>query len=298
MNFRYKCFLQNFFSKTPKGEILNYFFQKNVTRALPVSKDSFLHKVGLSHSHYLKFCEYNSLNENSHKYYEFGAGWDLISPISMGLLGFDVSCIDVRCLVFNKLITDTITKFNNNAEYIPFHINRMDLKYDQGALEYLKNNFDFNYIAPLDASNTKFKTNYFDFATSTSTCEHIPEHNLYLILNETYRILKPGGILSLIIDYKDHWSYFDKDITIYNFLKYSDKEWKKYNPSLNYQNRLRHKDYLNIINNTDFQIMEDMPELPSEAEITALKNMTVETKYKNYSINELSIKSSHIVLKK
>ncbi len=298
MNFKYKCFLQNLFSKTPKGELLNYFFQKNITHGLPVSNDSFLHKVGLSHAHYLKFCEYNSLNENSRKYYEFGAGWDLISPISMGLLGFDVSCIDVRYLVFNKLIADTITKFNNNAENIPFHINRMDLKYDQRALEYLKNNFNFRYIAPLDASNTMFKTNYFDFATSTSTCEHIPEHNLNSILKETYRILKPGGILSLIIDYKDHWSYFDKDITIYNFLKYSDKEWEKFNPSLNYQNRLRHKDYLNIINNTDFQIMYDMPVLPSEEEITALKNMTVEAKYKNYSINELSIKSSHIVLKK
>ncbi len=298
MNFKYKCILQNVFSKIPKGEILNYFFQKFVTHTLPVSKDSFLNKVGLSHAHYLKFCDYNSLKENSQKYYEFGAGWDLISPISMGLLGFEVSCIDIRKLVFNKLIADTITKFNNNVEYIPFSIKRMDLKYDQNALEYLKNNFYFNYIAPLDASNTKFDSDYFDFATSTATCEHIPEHYIYLILNETYRILKPGGILSLIIDYKDHWSYFDKDISIYNFLKYSDKEWKKYNPSLHYQNRLRHKEYLNLINKTDFQIMEDMAVLPTEEEITVLKNMTVDAKYKNYSITELSIKSSHIVLKK
>lgn len=298
MKFKYKCFLQNLFSNLPRGEILNYFFQKYVTRSLPVSNESFLDKVRSSYDHYLKFMKFNSLGENSHKYYEFGAGWDLTTPIAMGLLGFDVTCIDIRKLIFNQLISDSLSKFNTNIEQIPFSIERLDLEHTQNPFDYLKKQFDFNYIAPLDARNTKFNTESFDLATSTVTFEHIPENDLYLILNETYRILKKGGILSLIIDYRDHWSYFDKSISIYNFLKYSDIEWEKFNPSLHYQNRLRHKDYLNIISRTDFEIMEETPVLPSSEEIISLENLEINKKFKDYSIDELSIKSSRIVLKK
>jgi SAM-dependent methyltransferase len=298
MKFKYKCYLQNLFSNIPGGEILNYFFQKYVTRSLPVSNDSFLDKVRFSYDHYLKFMNLNSLYENSHKYYEFGAGWDLTTSIAMGLLGFEVTCIDIRKLVFNQLITDTITKFNNNIEHIPFPVSQLDLKHERNQLNYLKNKFNLNYIAPLDARNTKFNHDYFDLAASTVTFEHIPAQDLYLILNETYKILKRGGIFSLIIDYRDHWSYFDKSISIYNFLIYSDKEWEKFNPSLHYQNRLRHKDYLNIISKTKFKIMEDVPELPSRDEIIALENLKINNKYMEYSIIELGVKSSQIVLKK
>jgi SAM-dependent methyltransferase len=241
---------------------------------------------------------FNSLDENSRKYYEFGAGWDLTTPITFGLLGFEVICIDKRRLIFNQLIYDTITKFNKNIEQLPFSIKPMDVIHKQYQLDYLENKFNFNYTAPLDARNTKFNSDYFALATSTATFEHIPEQDLYFILNETYRILKQGGILSLIIDYRDHWSYFDNSISIYNFLTYSDRAWKKYNPSLHYQNRLRHKDYLNIISKTNFKIMEDIAELPSKEEIKILEKLAINNKFKDYSIEELSIKGSLIVLKK
>lgn len=298
MNFKYKCILQNAFSMVPKGEVLNYFFQKYLIRSLPFSNDLFLYKVRLLHNHFQKFNEHYSLNKNEFKYYEFGAGWDLMMPLAMGSMGYEVTCIDIRKLIFKKLILDTIFKFNKNIEQIPFPIKKIQIDDESNPLSCLQNNIKFNYFAPLDARNTKFKPNYFDFATSTATFEHIPLEDIILILNESYRILKPGGILSLIIDYQDHWSYFDDKLSAYNFLKYSDKEWKKYNPSLHYQNRLRHKDYLSIISKTDFEIMDIIPTMPSELDFDALNKLKINVKYKEYTINELSIKGSQIVLKK
>jgi SAM-dependent methyltransferase len=298
MNFKLKCFLQHIFSNIPQGEIFNYLIQKYVAKRLPGSNDHFLERVQLAYNHYLKFEKHNSLDENSVKYYEFGAGWDLISPISFALLEFEVTCIDIRKLIFSQLIEDTISKFNNNAEQLPFPINRLDLKDKRHSLIYLKDKFNFTYLAPLDARDTKIDSNYFDFATSSVTLEHIPEQDILLILNESYRILKQGGILSLIIDYRDHWSYFDKSISIYNFLTFSDSEWKKFNPSLHHQNRLRHIDYLNIISKTDFIIMEVVPEFATEAEIKTLENLNIDKKFRSYSINDLSIRASEIVLKK
>ena len=298
MNFKHKCFLQNIFSVLPRGEILNYFFQRYGTRALPVSNDSFLDKVELSYNHYLKFLKFNSLEENSQKYYEFGAGWDLIIPVSMGFLGFEVTCIDIRRLIFKQLISDTLLKFKSNMDHLPFTIDQLDIKDNQSPLDFLKNRLNFNYIAPLDARNTKFNSDYFDFVTSTVTFEHIPEQDLYLILIETYRILKPGGILLLKIDYRDHWAYFDKSISFYNFLTYSEKEWVKFNPSIHYQNRLRHKDYLDIISNTNFKIMEDDPELPTQEDLEILEKLKLNSRFKGYNINNLGIKGSQIVLRK
>jgi len=298
MKFKYKCLLQHIFSNLPKGEILNYLIQKYLTKGLPGSNDHFLERVELAYNHYLKFEKYHSVDENSHKYYEFGAGWDLISPISMALLGFEVSCIDIRKLIFNQLIADTVTKFRDNKGQLPFNLDHQELKNEHQPLKYLKDKFNFTYSAPLDATDTKFNSNYFDFATSTVTLEHIPEQDLFSILKETHRILKQGGILSLTIDYRDHWAYSDKSISIYNFLTYSEREWEKYNPSLHYQNRLRHGDYLNIISKTDFKIMEVLPEFPTELEIKILENLNINDKFRDYSINDLGIRASQMVLKK
>ncbi len=298
MNFKYKCLLQSFFSKIPKGEVINYGFQKYVMRSLPVSDKFFLDKVNHAYNHYTKFQKYNSLEKNSQQYYEFGAGWDLITPIAMSLLGFEVTCIDIRRLIFNHLISDTLNKFNKNRERLPFSIEPLDLKEGEYQLDYLKKKFNFSYLAPLDARNTGFDSDSYDFATSTVTMEHIPKNDIYLILKETYRIMKPGGIVSMIIDYRDHWSYFDKSISAYNFLTYSDKEWVKYNPDLHYQNRMRHKDYLSLISKTNFEVIEDIPILPSDDDIKIIEKLDIDEKYKNYSLKELGIKGSHVVLRK
>ena len=76
-------------------------------------------------------------------------------------------------------------------------------------------------------------------------------------------------------------------------------EWQRYNPSLHYQNRLRHRDYLNIISQTGFEILEDNPMLPSEKELDSLRNMEIDAYFlSKYTVEELAIKGTKIVLKK
>ena len=299
MDFRYKCFLQQIFSNIPFGVRLNYLFQKNITKSL-FSKERFFSKVNEAYEHYNKFCVYNKLENNSMRYYEFGAGWDLIIPISMSLLGLKVTCIDVRKLIFKKLIKDTIYNFYRYKGKLPFtyNIDLTGLRNPKDIEKTLCVNFKIEYIAPFDASNTKFPDNSIDFISSTSTFEHIPREDIIPILRESYRILKCGGVFSIIIDYKDHWSYFDKNISIYNFLQYTEREWRKYNPSLNYQNRMRHKDYIELINNSDFKIVEETIIKPDDKEKNALHKMNISSDFQQYNFDELQIKGSKIVLRK
>jgi hypothetical protein len=300
MNFKYKSYSQKVLSYLPKGEIINYFFQGHVTKNLPLSKQGFIDKVNHSAlAHYNNFKEFNKLDANSMQYYEFGAGWDLINPITFGLLGFELKCIDIRKLIIPQLVNQTIQMFISLREQLNFSYKEINEKNTyKNILDRLRNEFQLCYIAPLDARNTNFNTNSIDFISSTAVLEHISEKDIYPILNECYRILKPGGILSTDTDYRDHYSYFDKSISVYNFLKYSKKEWQKFNSSLHYQNRLRHSDYLKIISKTDFKIVKEIITKPSELDLDIINKLKISDEYNNYNVNDLGIKSSWIVLMK
>ena len=299
MDFRYKCFLQQIFSNIPFGVQFNYLFQKYITKSL-FSKDNFLLKVNEAYEHYSKFCVYNKLENNTMRYYEFGAGWHLIIPISMALLGLKVTCIDVRKLIFKELIKDTIYNFYRYKGKLPFtyNIDLTSLRDSKDIEKTLCVNFNIEYIAPFNASNTKFPDNSIDFISSTATFEHIPRESILPILKECYRVLKKGGIFSLIIDYKDHWSYFDKNVSVYNFLQYTETEWKKYNPVLNYQNRMRHIEYYELILDSNFEIVENIIDNPNDVEKKRLKTIKVSSDFRKFNFDELKIKGSKIVLRK
>lgn len=300
MNFLYKCYFQKILSKISQGEKINFLFQRYIFKSLPLSDEQFLEKVNTAYFLITKFKEHSNISHSDIKYYEFGAGWDLITPIAMGLSGFNVNCIDIRYLISNGLITNTINRYEKFRKQIPldYKISLDNILQKKIKIRDLKNILNINYIAPLDAKNTEFESDSYDFISSSATFEHIPEQDLLPILQECYRILKTGGILALITDYKDHWSYFDNRLSVYNFLTYSPEKWKKYNPSLMYQNRLRHKDYIEIIRKTNFSIAEEIPTLPSVELFEEIKKLDINESYRKYTLEELSIVGSIIILKK
>jgi SAM-dependent methyltransferase len=298
MNFKYKCLLQRFFSSVPKGEKLNFLFQKYVTKSIPSSDDEFLRKVNQGFEHFKNFEKHNQLTTKNNRYYEFGAGDNLIIPLTMSFLNFKVFCVDIKKLIIKELISDTLNKFHLNKSKLPFNLNSEIVinDNDKDIINVLSNKYNLNYTAPKDARETGFKENHFDFISSSVTMEHIPKQDILLILKECYRILNKGGILSMTIDYQDHWSYFDKNISIYNFLTYSSLEWEKYNPDLHYQNRMRHLDYLNLISLTGFKIVKEVQRLPSEINKKSLEKLEIAEEFKNYSFNELAIRGCEVIL--
>lgn len=304
MNFKYKCWLQRMFSCIPKGEKLNFIVQRYVTKKYPISDEKFIKVTNTTEDHFEKFMKYAQLSDtNSRTCYEFGAGWDLINPIGLSLLGIKkVYCIDIRELVFYNLLNDTVSKFCRLKKNIPFDYTmpeEIPIFTMSNFKDVLAECFGIVYRAPMDARDTDIGDSSIDFIVSNLTFEHIPKEAVPEIFSDCYRILKKGGILSCRIDYRDHWSYFDRNISIYNFLKYSPSKWRRYNPSLHYQNRFRHVDYLNIINQMDFEIIEDNPVPPSDKEMELLKTLEIDSVFlDNYTCDELAIKEAAIVLRK
>ena len=100
-------------------------------------------------------------------------------------------------------------------------------------------------------------TAQFDSITSTSVLEHVPAADLPQIVNKCYGLLKPAGLVFFVIDMRDHYVDFDTSISAHNFLRYSDRAWNVFfNSTLHHQNRLRFTDYLQVLKEAKFEIVD------------------------------------------
>jgi hypothetical protein len=104
--------------------------------------------------------------------------------------------------------------------------------------------------------------------------------------------------MSLFIDYKDHYSYFDHGISTYNFLQYSDRKWRFFNPPLHYQNRLRHGDYLRLFQQAGFEILDERRTDGTAADLENIERLSLDKRFRAYSLSELAVKGSQFVLRK
>lgn len=114
-----------------------------------------------------------------------------------------------------------------------------------------------------------------------------------------HRILKPGGILSCVIDLQDHYSYADPQISPYHFLQFSKAEWKQFNPDFHFQNRLRHPDYRHLFEQAGFEVVHESLTGPDAQLESILKHTAVHSEFSNqYSFEALGIRTVECVLRK
>jgi SAM-dependent methyltransferase len=220
--------------------------------------------------------------------------------IPLAFYGFGVEhqiLIDIRHLLKPTLVNDTIQKYLRMREHRDLlrKPNR-HLPPEQGAFSVLlKNYYGIDYRAPCDPRHTGLESDSIDCITSTSTLEHIPIENLKSILLECYRLLRIGGVVSFVIDYIDHYSYFDREISGYNYFQYSDRMWALFNPALHYQNRLRHPDYLDLLHEAGFEVVEEQRWEARAADLKMIEGLSLEKRFSAYCLKDLAVRSALVV---
>lgn len=162
---------------------------------------------------------------------EIGAGWDACSAICWHRLGVrEQHLVDIKSQLRVKEVNVILDHFDlEPISSIP------DLE-----------KLGVYYHAPARLSDTPST----DVVISNSVLEHIPEPELPSLLSCRRAIHN--------VDYKDHYSNFDSSITPYNFLSFSERTWKLFNPPAHYQNRLRHRDYVRLFEKLGFDIECDV----------------------------------------
>jgi len=156
------------------------------------------------------------------------------------------------------------------------------------------------YIAPGDAANTNLPDQHIDFHTSYTVFEHIPPNVLADILREGNRIIKNNGLFVHRIDYSDHFSHSDKNISAINFLQYSDSEWAKYADNrYMYMNRLRHDDFLALFESVGQQIVAVEPNIDQRSEkLLKTKGLSLNDRFSLKTEEVLAISGAWMVTKK
>jgi SAM-dependent methyltransferase len=284
-----KAALQRGFGLVPQGERLNYVFQRHVLRSLPVGDSVFRRKFARAEQHLRAFEEHGPGTAAADAtFYEFGAGWDLAIPLSFAALGVGRQVlVDIRPSVRLELVNDSLAALERLRPELEGEVR--SLGGPVATLAELEERFGIHYLAPCDARDTGLAGGSVDFVSSTDTCEHIPADDLAAIFRECRRLLRPGGAFSCRIDLQDHYAYFDRSLSRYNFLRFSDRTWRLVNSPLHHQNRLRAPDYLRLVRDAGFELVLERPSGPSEEGRDELRELPLAPRFRGYTPEELGV---------
>ena len=301
MDWRLKALLQMTFSMVPGGEQLNYLVQRYVVGSLPASDRDFAASVHYAQRHIDVLQRHYNRSLAQATFYEFGVGWDMAIPLAFYGLGIESQIlVDIRELIRVPLVNNTIDKYQRMAcELVLTRLPAAHLNCRKHEFTTVfKKHYGIDYRAPCDAKQTGLDNRSVDCITSTSTLEHIPSKDIQWIFRECHRILRDDGLMSMLINYDDHYSYFDTKISGYNFLQYSDHLWAAFNPPLHYQNRLRHRDYIELFQSEGFAIVEDQHKQVTETDLKALEQLSLDARFRHYSASDLAVHNALLVLRK
>lgn len=259
---------------------------------------------GLRQVQMLKVSGFDPSNKD---YLELGTGWSPVIPLIFYLAGCkSLTLIDDQRLMDDHTFQETCKQLISHSGEISMKL-ELEIPDVKNKLTELASipmklalpKMNCNYLAPYDLLDNNIPAYSVDMVTSRAVLEHIPPTILNNIFKEFYRLLRKGGAMCHIIDNSDHWEHNDKTISRLNFLKYSQGVFNfisSMNP-LDYQNRLRHSEYIRMNKTAGFKIIKD-ESLPDKKALDDLDLLTIHPDYASFSKDDLAILTSYMVVGK
>lgn len=299
-----KVIIQKIISYLPLSHKINYIFQKYVTKGVDLSDDYFYDRLGHAKDHIKSFQKYSDKSIPA-TCLEIGTGWYPIVPITFFLIGADkIYSVDISFLTSKKRLQTTLQKFvdcnmsGHLKSYIDIMHDRFDIltnllrNYDKFSLDEVLQELNITYLIE-DARKLSLADNSINLLNSNNTFEHIYPHILIPILKEFRRIVKnQDGVMSHFIDMSDHFAHFDKSINIYNFLQFSDEQWRWIDNSIQPQSRIRIYDYKQIYADLNIPISD---ESFREGNLNELKSISLTDKFANIPLEEIAKSHCHLI---
>jgi SAM-dependent methyltransferase len=298
-----KAATQNVLSFVPRGERLNYVFQRHVTRSLTISERTAVGRLVRARRHLRAIEELINPFRTGALFFEFGTGWHLGMALAFHCLGAPRQIVtDVRRLARPRLVREMVAALRRVMVGMPGSALApipLGAGLSNGDFEsMISEDYGIEYRAPCDPSRTGLPDRSVDCITSTFTLEHVPPAEIPPLLRECRRLLRPGGVASFLIDYQDHYSYTDTKLSRYHFLRFPDRVWHWVNPPAHFQNRLRHRDYLELFRAAGLEVVSEGTHEPNSSDLRVLGFLPLAPRFRSYSQRDLGIRSAHVVLRK
>ena len=293
MDWKIKGYIQKVLGGIPGGEHLNDRLQ------MVGGLRNFAGNISAKVSDWKQTCEYLSevrFAIPGATIVEIGTGWYPVLPICFSFAGAQrINTYDIHRHINAKLTARALTCLEPHLDAIAVFCNsgpaavrekHRQLLHASGIDEILSL-AGIEYFAPGDARQTGLPSNSVDLVYSNSVFEHVPKQAILEILQESQRILKPGGLALHNIGCNDHYAFFDPSISFVNFLRFSEAEWRPWNNSLQYQNRLRAPQFLDMATEAGLKVIYKRTHVrPGSRE--ALAQFAVAPEFRQFSPEDLA----------
>ncbi|MBU3741606.1 MAG: class I SAM-dependent methyltransferase [Candidatus Kapabacteria bacterium] len=249
-----KAVVQKAISWLPWKHSVNFLMQRYISKSVQLSDEYFFDRLEQAVAH-LRACA-DVRGRVPGRTFELGTGWYPVVPVAMYLSGAEhVTTVDISRLANRDRVLTTLRRFVeahaagrlSGLTVLPERMQRVErlLVQAPSSLEALLAELGISYVIT-DARHTSFDDGMFDFVHSNNVFEHIPADVLNGLLKEFERIRTDDGVMSHFIDMSDHFAHLDRTITIYNFLRYSERAWQLIDNDIQPQNRMRLPQYLDL----------------------------------------------------
>jgi hypothetical protein len=294
MNWRIKGIVQKALSRAPGGTRINDLLQRTTggLRNIDATVDS---KVVDDWFVLARQLQELNVQISDAALVEVGTGWFPVLPLCFALAGARTChTFDVTRHLNERLTRRAIARLEIHlpriADVAGDSIEQVRRRYEHvsGApdVSTALERAGVRYHAPADAARTGLDSRSVDAVFSNSVLEHVPSRGIAAILGETARIVKSTGVSLHCVNCGDHYAYFDRAITPINYLKYSDRQWRRWNNQLLYQNRLRPVDFLQLAEDAGLQVVV-AKYTPKEKLLAMLPTLGVAEQFARYAPDQL-----------
>lgn len=298
-DWRAKALAQGVISHLPRSTDLNRALQRRITGSLVITPEAIAKKWNQT----LDLVEMWAVDgQTDFTALEIGTGWVPIAPLALRAAGAsDVVTVDVQPLlrleevhatlleVARALETGTLRSVNPKlADEL-----RRALSEDHRSPEELLAACGVRALVG-DIERSGVTHSSIDVSVSNNTFEHVPGPDLLRIVRALARLQADGGASVHFIDLKDHYAGFDGQISVYNFLRYSERRWRWYNNGLQYQNRLRASDYRALFADAGVDVFAEL----TEGDLDGLATVSRAAEFAGYSKEDAAVHSMWVGLRR
>src|SRR5574340_1103521 len=288
MNWKVKAIMQQAVSRLPRSNELNYLGQRLVMRRFGNVSKSVIDRFQKTRWFIDTWERLGSAPLSAVTHYEIGSGWHLAVPLTLWCFGVDRQVTaDVARLARVELVNQTIETLRQISSPMP----RRPLRFIKDFRD-LEEYYGVAYWAPCDTRRIGLPDESVNWVTATLTLQHIPVRTLKAVLADSRRVLKPSGLFFAYVDYADNYAYTDRSISVYNFLQYTDNQWRWFNPPIHYQNRLRHIQYCRLFHESGLDVVEEFANRGSERDLDIITHLRLAPQFSAFRAEDLGVRSA------
>lgn len=295
-----KAVVQKAISWLPWKHSLNFLMQQYITKRVHLSDEYFFDRLEHAIAHLNAFAQIKG--GVPHRTFELGTGWYPVVPVAMYLAGVEhVTTVDISKLANRERVLTTLRSFVeahaanrlSGLTVLPERMQRVEqlLRQAPDSLDVLLSELGISYVIT-DARRTSFSAGTFDFIHSNNVFEHIPADVLRGLLQEFERIRTADGLMSHFIDMSDHFAHLDTSITIYNFLRFSERAWRLIDNDIQPQNRMRLPQYHELYRQLGINVLQTSCRPGSVADV---QRVPLASPFSEMDVSDVAVSHAYFV---